>query len=150
MPNPRLLHLSGAPHIHFPPYNKDESIQILSLDPPKIFPKPVDESYDYGDEEEDEDIAWLWPRYCSAVWDTVGRAASRDLASFKSLCHKLWKPFVQPILDGQFGTRDFSKLLVARKGIFQNEDLLSGSNLTAQQIAQPKQQLKRPSKFLPA
>src|ERR1700759_3691696 len=32
-PNPRLLHLSGVPHIYFPPYSKEQSIQILSLEP---------------------------------------------------------------------------------------------------------------------
>jgi origin recognition complex subunit 5 len=144
---PRLLHLSGVPHVYFPPYSKEESIQILSLDLPIIFTRPVDESYDYGDEEEAEDRAWLWPKYCSVVWDSMGKAAARDLRSFKSLCNKLWRPFVQPIIDGQFGTRDFSKLLVSRKSVFQNESALSGTSMTGQQNIQSKTASKRPGKF---
>lgn len=102
-------------------------IEILSLSPPKIFIKPVDASYDYGDEEEAEDRRWLWPRYCTAVYDTLGKAAARDLKSLRDVCNKLWRPFVQPIVDGSFGTRDFTKLLVSRKAIFQQEHVLSGN-----------------------
>jgi origin recognition complex subunit 5 len=138
-----LLHFSGVPHIYFPPYTKDESIQILGLKPRKIFLRPVDESYDYGDEEEAEDIAYLWPKYCSAVWDSMGKAAARDLRSFKNVCDRLWKPFVQPIIDGQFGTRDFSKLLVSRKSIFQSEEALTGNAVASQSTQQNKVMSKR-------
>lgn len=35
---------------------------------------------------------------------------------------RLWKPFVEPILNGTFGTRDFSRLMVNRRHLFQLED----------------------------
>jgi hypothetical protein len=43
---------------------------------------------------------------------------------------------VQPIVDGTFGTRDFTKLLVSRRSIFQREEFLTGNNALA-----PKQDL---------
>jgi len=104
-------------------------VKILSLNPPDIFVNPVDESLDYGEEEAAEDKAWLWPRFCNVVWDSVAKGAARDLKTFTSVCFKLWRPFVQPIIDGNFGTRDFTKLLVARRSIFQSEDFLSGTTV---------------------
>lgn len=35
---------------------------------------------------------------------------------------KLWRPFVEPVVSGQFGTRDFSRLIINRKHLFQVED----------------------------
>jgi origin recognition complex subunit 5 len=125
-PSPRLLQTAGVPHLHFPPYTKEESIKILSLDPPAIFTRPVDDEYDYGEEEEFEDRQKLWPRYCSVVWDAVARSAARDLYSFRDLCMKLWRPFVQPIVDGHFGTHDIHRLIVNRRPIFQSEEPLVG------------------------
>jgi origin recognition complex subunit 5 len=127
IPSPRLLHLPGLPHIYFPPYSKEETIKIVSLDTPHIFLKPVDEEeFDYGDEEETEDRGWLWPRYCTIVWDVMGKAAAKDVRRFRNVCHTLWRPFVQPIIDGKFGTRDFSKLAVSTRTLFQNENAISG------------------------
>jgi origin recognition complex subunit 5 len=35
---------------------------------------------------------------------------------------RLWRPFVEPVQLGQFGTRDFSRLMVNRRHLFQLED----------------------------
>jgi origin recognition complex subunit 5 len=35
---------------------------------------------------------------------------------------KLWRPFVEPVVSGQFGTRDFSRLIINRRHLFQLED----------------------------
>ena len=125
VPSPRLVHSSGIPHIHFPPYSKDETLEILAKTPQQIFLGPVDPSYDYGDEEAAEDSILLWGRYCAVVWDSLAKGAARDLESFRVVCHKLWRPFVQPVVDGTFGTRDFSRLIVSRRAIFQSEDVLT-------------------------
>jgi hypothetical protein len=78
-----------------------------------------------------EDRRWLWQRYCEIVWEAAGKGAARDLVAFRSICYKLWRPFVQPIVEGQFGTRDFSRLVVSKRSLFQNEDILSGIQLDA-------------------
>jgi origin recognition complex subunit 5 len=35
---------------------------------------------------------------------------------------KLWRSFVEPVVSGQFGTRDFSRLMINRRHLFQIED----------------------------
>jgi origin recognition complex subunit 5 len=81
-----------------------------------------------------DDRRWLWHRYCEVVWDSVGKGAARDLVTFRSVCYKLWWSFVQPIVDGQIGTRDFSRLVVSKRSLFQNEEILSGIQLDGPKI----------------
>ncbi|KAI9815708.1 MAG: hypothetical protein M1827_002104 [Pycnora praestabilis] len=124
-PRPRFLHSTGIPHIHFTPYTRDQSLTILSARPRSIFednsPSP---SSGYTDLQAAEDSAWVWTRFCSVVWDSLARGAARDLVSFRSVAHKLWKPFVAPIVEGLYGTRDFSRLMVKKRGLFQSEVVL--------------------------
>jgi origin recognition complex subunit 5 len=133
VPSPRLFHTTGIPHIQFPPYTRDESIRIISLSPPKIFFNGLDPAVDYTEEEAAEDDAWVWGRYCSAVWDSLAKGAARDLSSFRAVCEKLWKPFTAPIIDGTFGTRDFARLMVSRRALFQSEDALISGIITKEQ-----------------
>ncbi|THX85951.1 hypothetical protein D6D05_02690 [Aureobasidium pullulans] len=126
-PHPRLLRLPGAPHIYFSPYTREQAIQIASVRPQAIFNEPLSPSANYSDELAAEDDAWLWSRYCAAVWDSLASGAARDIVTFKSILDKLWRPFVQPIVDGTYGTRDFSKLMVAQRKIFQAESCLLDS-----------------------
>ncbi|KAI9759400.1 MAG: hypothetical protein M4579_002389 [Chaenotheca gracillima] len=132
-PRPRFLHGAGIPHVHFAPYSRPQAISILSATPRKIFeqddvPQFQSSSGEAGeetqDEDDDEDSAWVWTRFCGAVWDSLAKGAARDIVSFRSACHRLWRPFVAPIEDGTYGTRDFSKLMVARRAVFQGEDAL--------------------------
>ncbi|KAF2097151.1 hypothetical protein NA57DRAFT_57751 [Rhizodiscina lignyota] len=121
---PRQLHSPGIPHLYFPPYTRDESIRILGLDPPAIFTRAISPSMDYTEEEALEDNAWVWGRFCGVVWDSLAKGAARDIVSFRAICDKLWRPFVSSIDDGTFGTRDFSRLMVAKRGLFQGDDAL--------------------------
>lgn len=87
----------------------------------------LDPDADYTEEEAAEDDAWVWARFCTAVWDSLAKGAARDLLGFRAVCEKLWRPFTAPIVDGTFGTRDFARLMVSRRTLFQNEDaLISG------------------------
>jgi len=126
-PRPRFLHLAGAPHLHFTPYDRAECLAILAQSPLAIFDGVL------GDEEPSEELilerqeddAWLWSRFCGAVWDSLGKVAARDIVSFRNVCQRLWVPFVQPIRDGLSGTREFSKLLVRNRSMFQAESALN-------------------------
>ena len=80
--------------------------------------------------ERKEDDAWLWSRFCGAVWDSLGKGAARDIISFQSVCERLWVPFVQPVRDQLFGTRDFSKLMIRNRTLFQNETALVQGNVS--------------------
>ena len=125
-PRPRFLHLAGVPHIHFYPYDRSDSIAIVSSDPLSIF-AGTSTNADLANvlpSESNEDDVWLWSRFCGAVWDSLGKGAARNIVGFRRTCERLWAPFVQPIRDGKFGTRDFSKLMVRNRGLFQAEGAL--------------------------
>ncbi|KAF2858474.1 hypothetical protein K470DRAFT_221211 [Piedraia hortae CBS 480.64] len=122
-PSPRLCNLPGIPHVYFPPYTRQQSMQIMSQHPPDIFLTRESDDDD-DDATQEEDKAWLWARFCAAVWDSLGQHAARDLESLRELCDRLWRPFVEPITKGEFGPRDFSRLLVAQRRLFQDESAL--------------------------
>lgn len=126
-PAPRFMHQVGVPHLHFSPYTRNQAVHIVARQPPDIFHEPQPEELDYDDETHEEDKAWLWPRFCAAIWDALGQNAARDLVAFRETCHKLWRPFVAPVIKGDFGTRDFSRLLVAQRRLFQDESSLLAS-----------------------
>ena len=71
--------------------------------------------------ETDEDNPWLWTRFVGAVWEALGKGAARDVVSLRKVCERLWLPFVAHIRDGTYGTRDFSRLMVRTRGLFQGE-----------------------------
>ncbi len=122
VPRPRLLHRPGVPHVHFPPYAKHEALTILEMNPRPIHTSAG--SPDERTEDDDEDAIWLWSRFCDVVWDTLAKGAVRDIVSFRSICEKLWPVFVAPIVEGTYTPRDFSRLLIAKRGIFQDESVL--------------------------
>lgn len=117
-----MLHTSGTPHIHFPSYTRSEAIQILSLTPPPIY--TTDLPADYNPTQHAENANWLWPRFCAAIWDSLAKNTARDVLSFRSLADKLWPDFTASIVEGVHQPREFSKILVARRALFQNEDIL--------------------------
>ncbi|KAI9798461.1 MAG: hypothetical protein M1825_005341 [Sarcosagium campestre] len=135
-PRPRSLHLTGIPHIHFPPYNRTQAVDILCLNVPSINAATKStrrdglgdtDAEDEDDEEDREDAAWLYPRFCALVYDSLSRGAARDIPSFRSVCDRLWPAFVAPVVRGEYGTRDFSKLVVAHRALFQGETALVAS-----------------------
>ncbi|WPH04263.1 Hypothetical protein R9X50_00715200 [Acrodontium crateriforme] len=121
---PRFLRQTGTAHVHFAPYSRNQAVHILSQSPEDIFLKPYLDDHDYDDDTHEEEKAWLWPRFVSAVWDSLAQNSARDLVAFRELCTKLWRPFVEPIVKGDFGTRDFSRLLVSQRRLFQDENVL--------------------------
>lgn len=131
-PRARLLHLLGVPHIHFPPYTRAESISIVSKSPlPLCTVQSVTDTLESQSLQSPTDCAWLWSRFCGAVWDSIGQGAARDIISFRDVCERLWNPFVQPVVDGNYGVRDFMKLMVKNRGLFQGEAALIESIIPA-------------------
>lgn len=127
-PNPHLLHHTFLPHIQFSPYTRAESLTILSKQPGSIADLPT--ARRNGDESiqivtNDEDLSWLWTRFTTAVWDSLGQSAARDIVSFREVCSRLWRPFTQPIIEGHYGVKDFSKLMVRNRTLFQSEAALT-------------------------
>ena len=130
VPRP-LLHHSAIPHIHFPAYTRQEALSILSRSPLQVHTPRANSSSRHDEAQlspvNDEDSTWLWSRFTAAVWDSLGQGAARDVISFREVCVRLWKPFIQPILDGNYGIREFSKLMVKNRALFQSEASLNCS-----------------------
>ena len=124
-PRSSSLHLSGVPYVHFPPYTRAESLSIVSKSPLSIF--SVSPSSHEQRANGDNDSTWLWARFCTAVWDSLGQGVAPDILSFWEVCERLWKPFVQPVVDGSYGIREFSKLMVKNRVLFQGEAVLMES-----------------------
>ncbi|KAF2845359.1 hypothetical protein T440DRAFT_277646 [Plenodomus tracheiphilus IPT5] len=122
--SPSTLHSTTAAFLPFPPYTRSELLTILGSTPPKIFKAPpsLEQFPDYTPDLAAEDDAWLWSRFLQAVYDSLSKHTGRDLLSFKSCAMRLWRPFIEPVISGQFGTRDFSRLMVNRRHLFQLED----------------------------
>ncbi|KAF1844489.1 uncharacterized protein K460DRAFT_285206 [Cucurbitaria berberidis CBS 394.84] len=121
---PSTLHSSSISFLHFPSYTRSQLLAILGANPPKIFltPPSLETFPDYTPDLAAEDDAWLWNRFLTTVYDSLSKHTGRDLISFRSCAMKLWRPFVEPVVSGQFGTRDFSRLMVNRRHLFQLED----------------------------
>lgn len=124
-PQPRLLQFIGVPHIHFLPYNRSDVVTIVSRSPLPIFgDADHEELSDEKGRARAEDDLWLWSRFCGAVWDSLGKHAARNLPEFDGVCRRLWPPFVLPIRTDGYGTREFSKLMVRNRALFQDEAFL--------------------------
>ncbi|KAL9125784.1 MAG: hypothetical protein Q9217_005063 [Psora testacea] len=124
-PRAHLLHRTGLPYLHFPPYTRDETLSILSTSPmPLIMPEKSHCTYN------DEDTAWLWQRFLAAAWESLGQGAARDIISFRRVCEKLWPPFIQPVLEGLYGPKEFSKLLVKNRALLQSESAMADNIVT--------------------
>ncbi|KAH7117628.1 origin recognition complex subunit 5 C-terminus-domain-containing protein [Dendryphion nanum] len=124
LPLSTQLHKPGVPHMHFPAYDRSSLVKILNASPPKIFlTPPTPENFpDYTPDVAAEDDAWLWNRFLGVVWDSLSKHTGRDLVSFRNTSLRLWREFVAPIVDSTFGTRDFARLLINRRHLFQLED----------------------------
>lgn len=94
-----------------------------------------EQSPDYTPDLAAEDDAWLWSRFLGAIYDSLSKHTGRDLLSFKACAMKLWRPFVEPVVSGQFGTRDFSRLMVNQRHLFQSEDAVLDRIIAANSAA---------------
>ena len=126
-PSATSFHKPGIPHVHFPAYTRADAIQIISREQPSSLPRTSD-SIDSQDEQftldpqDPTDLSNLWTRFAAAVWDSQAKTAARDVVSFRALCRRLWRPFVKPIKEGRFGMKDFSRLMVTNRALFQGEE----------------------------
>lgn len=111
-PPTQLLHLSGVPHVDFPPYTRSESIRIVSSSPLPLGNIPKSEA------------DWLRNSFCGVVWDSMGKAVARDIIAFREVCQRLWKPFVQPIVQGDYTPRELHKLIIKNRALFQGDRMI--------------------------
>ena len=134
-PHPRIFSSAELPHVHFSPYTRDESIEILSKTPlpiKKIKSDGNDEDGDSSEEEEptEDDLKeelYVWQKFCATIWDSIAKGAARDVVRFRAAVEKNWATFVQPIARGEYGTRNYSSLYLYHKSMFQREEAVMDS-----------------------
>jgi origin recognition complex subunit 5 len=104
------------------------------LSPPKIFltPPSTEQFPDYTPDLAAEDDAWLWNRFLNAVWESLAKHTGSDLISFRNTSMRLWRDFVAPIVDGTFGTRNFSRLMVRQRHMFQTDNAVLDRIISSQ------------------
>lgn len=147
---PHLLHHAGIPHIHFPPYTRTETLSILSRTPLSLSASPPSsQSPDPTIAANNDATEWLWARFTAAVWDSLGQPAAKSIPNFRDVCARIWQPFIQPILDGHYGAREFSKLLVKNRSLFQSEDALIDSIVPPYTFTTTSKPTKQSSYTLP-
>lgn len=141
----------AIPHIQFTPYDKEESIEILckyaqrmrKLPAPGDAPEEEEEEEEELTEEEATEELWVWRKFCGTVWDSMAKGAARNIVQFRDLVNKMWLPFVQPIVKGEYGTRNYSSLYLYHKDMFRSENNLIDSvillaNTTRTTVARSK------------
>lgn len=154
IPHPHLLHRAGIPHIHFPPYTRAETLSILGRAPLPLSSNQLShQSLNDTVAASQDDVQWLWARFTAAVWDSLGQPAARSILDFRDVCARLWSPFIQPIVDGHYGVREFSKLLVKNRSLLQSEHALLDGIVPlnpASAVAKPQKQLSYTLPYYPA
>ncbi|XXG97518.1 ATP-binding protein [Hypoxylon texense] len=134
-PSPSLLRVSSTPQLYFPPYTKTDYVTILSRPPytPPSLPNTTA-----------RETADLWARFAAAVHDALAKPASRSLPGLARACAALWPRFTAPVAAGTHRAREFTKLLVAARAHFQDENilepgitLLSNNSRTGGAVAPP-------------
>ncbi|KAL9589859.1 MAG: hypothetical protein Q9179_007979, partial [Wetmoreana sp. 5 TL-2023] len=111
-PHPRQFHIAGIPHIHFPSYTRAELISLSSSSPlPLEHPSRNDPLPTQKPSYFQSDLEYLWPRFVTAVHDSLVQPAQNSLPSLRTLCARLWPHFIAPILAGQYTPREFSKIM---------------------------------------
>ncbi|KAL8730092.1 MAG: hypothetical protein Q9166_004291 [cf. Caloplaca sp. 2 TL-2023] len=137
---PSLFHKPGIPHIHYPPYTRAELLTLISSCPLPLqcpsstSPPPNAPTFSQAD------LDYLWPRFATAVHDSLAQPASNSLPSFRTLCARLWPSFIAPVLSNQYSPREFSKLMVRNRHFFQSEDVLKASIIPLPQQSHSQQQ----------
>ncbi|KAI4242466.1 MAG: hypothetical protein L6R40_004020 [Gallowayella cf. fulva] len=150
-PRPNLFQDPGIPHIHFPPYTRAELLNLISASPLPL-QHPINASPPpNGPTFTSADLDYLWPRFTAAVHDSLAQPATNSLPSFRTLCARLWPAFIAPILSNQYSPREFSKLMVRNRHLFQSEDLLKHSIVPPPPPSHPStatpNPLKKPQTF---
>lgn len=109
-PRPLFLQSAGVPHVSFPPYTRKEAITIITASgPPSVDGLPTDIA------------SKLYPHFVSTVYDSLVGPTAGTIPSFRSICERLWPPFVAPVVNERNKEWDFSRLLVRNRALFRQQ-----------------------------
>ena len=136
---PFPLHYSGALYMHFPPYTRNEAINIVTKNPPLLQPDPGEVSGEIL--KVDQSILLpIYAQFCAAIYDSlIAPTSSTSLSTFRTTCTTLWPTFIWPLLSsetpqGKARTWDFQRLLVRNRSLFQT----AGESILVNHLCPPK------------
>ena len=115
--------LASYPHLYFPIYTKEQILHIVDIRYPLTLKDPSGPS-PVQPQDRASDDHFVFTRFLSALWDSLGSSTAATLPAFLRLVRALYPTFVSPIASGQVGPRDFTRLLVRQRGLFQSEAIL--------------------------
>ncbi|KAI5297435.1 hypothetical protein KEM55_004702, partial [Ascosphaera atra] len=160
-PRPMLLQTTGVPHVYFPPYTREESIEILSRASPDLSPLE-----NLGFEEAYASEVYL--SYLGLLYDVLIGPTASTLATFRAAAEKLWPQFVSPISSGErppgFSVDeewspldwDFSRLVIRNRALLRHDGeailvhhLADSSNGMTEQNAQATTAATKSTSSLP-
>ena len=124
-PRPLILHKSGVPYLHFPPYTRSEALSIIisRMKSPQINGMQSGEA---GDIDETA-LMKLYPQFAATVYDSlISSTSSTSISAFQLACDRLWPKFIEPIVGPRSTANNerawtFPRLLVHHRGLFQIE-----------------------------
>ncbi|KAL1999176.1 hypothetical protein VTN02DRAFT_4939 [Thermoascus thermophilus] len=113
-PRPLFLQSAGVPHVSFPPYTRKEAITIITASgPPSVDGLPADMA------------AKLYPQFVATVYDALVGPTAGTIPAFRSICERLWPPFVASVVVHDARDKDkewdFARLLVRNRALFRQQ-----------------------------
>lgn len=141
-PRPLTLHKSGVPYVYFPPYKRNEAIQILLQDPPPLLPDPIPE---FMQRVKEEKVRRIYSQFVTVLYDTLIAPTSNSILQYRQTCQKLWPRFIWPLLSGEIMPGksatvdwDFTRLLGRNRVLFQGEGEAALQDRLVSNSAQPR------------
>ncbi|EMR67256.1 putative origin recognition complex subunit orc5 protein [Eutypa lata UCREL1] len=125
--------IGGVPTLHFAPYTKAQYLEIATYLVLKSSSSTTTSSSNNATPPPSlslpnttpQETADLWARFAAAVHDALIRTAGpRTLPALLNACRALWPRFTAPVAAGTHRAREFGRLLVAARVLFQDESVL--------------------------
>lgn len=125
--------IGGVPTLHFAPYTKAQYLEIATY---LVLKSPSSTTTSSSNNATPppslslpnttpQETADLWARFAAAVHDALIRTAGpRTLPALLNACRALWPRFTAPVAAGTHRAREFGRLLVAARVLFQDESVL--------------------------
>jgi origin recognition complex subunit 5 len=120
---PLPLHQSGISYLHFPPYTRNEAINLIAKNPPSLQPGPDETT---GLVPVDNSILLpIYTQFCATVYDSlIALTSSTSISTFRATCATLWPAFIWPLLSseqtqGKSKSWNIQRLLIRNRALFQ-------------------------------
>ena len=113
------------PYVYFPPYQRDEAIQILLQDSPSMLPDSLPDQIQTIDQAK---VKKIYSQFATVVYDTLIAPTTNSISKYRQICDRVWPRFIWPMLLEEIRSGktaglgwDFARLLGRNRILFQAE-----------------------------